>query len=85
MSDKTETQEESHNGLKFFGALITGALIGAGIGFLMASDENKNLREKIKEELKDFAGDIKDKVGEKISKHCPGCKCNEEHKNTETV
>lgn len=43
-------------------ALITGAVIGAGIGILFAPDKGENTRRKLKEGFDDAKHDLSDKV-----------------------
>ena len=45
-------------------ALLTGALIGAGIGILYAPDKGTKTREKIKDGFQDAKDDLKNKLDE---------------------
>jgi gas vesicle protein len=45
-------------------ALLTGALIGAGIGILYAPDKGSKTREKIKDGFQDAKDDLKNKLDE---------------------
>ena len=45
-------------------ALLTGALIGAGIGILYAPDKGTKTREKIKDGFQDAKDDLKTKLDE---------------------
>ncbi len=78
MSENTEhTKNESHDNGKIIGALLVGAVLGAGIGYLFSSEEGKEMRKKIVDEVKGFAGNMKEKLHEH---HCPGCNCEKEGK-----
>jgi gas vesicle protein len=63
MSDNKENNktEPEHNH-KVLGALLLGAAIGAGLGYLFASEEGKELRKKVVDKVKDFVDNIKEKV-----------------------
>lgn len=45
-------------------ALIAGAAIGVGAGILLAPEEGKEVRKKIKKSLNETANDLKQKIGE---------------------
>lgn len=45
-------------------ALLAGAIIGAGVGILLAPDKGSTTRSKIKGKLKDIEKDISDKYSE---------------------
>jgi len=80
MNDNGETNKsESGGGAKVVGALILGAAIGAGLGYLFASEEGKELRKKVVDKVKDFVDTMKEKAEEH---HCPNCNCNKEEKTT---
>jgi gas vesicle protein len=71
MSDNSENKKtESHDAGKVIGALLLGAVVGAGIGYLLASDEGKEIRKKVVDGVKDFVDDMKEKVNSRgNSKH----------------
>jgi hypothetical protein len=63
MSDKTEkSKTESHDGAKVMGALLLGALIGAGIAYFLSSDEGKEMKKKVTDGVKDFVDNMKEKA-----------------------
>lgn len=62
MSDNQENnKQETDNSSKVIGALLLGAAIGAGLGYLFASDEGKEIRKKVVGKVKDFVDDLKEK------------------------
>ncbi|MGP8214440.1 MAG: YtxH domain-containing protein [Bacteroidia bacterium] len=73
MSD-TETQNTGNTG-KVFGALLVGAIVGAGLGMLFAPEPGSETQKKVIDELKEALNSLKDKI---VSHHCPGCTCKKE-------
>lgn len=62
MSDNKENKTETEHNHKVLGALLLGAAIGAGLGYLFASEEGKEIRKKVVDKVKDFVDNIKEKV-----------------------
>lgn len=83
MSDKAENNKtESHDGGgKVMGALLLGAVIGAGLGYFFASDEGKEIRKKVADSVKDFVDDLKEKAAPFYSSGGDG----KQEKTTENV
>ncbi len=60
-NNKTETDHNS----KVLGALLLGAAIGAGLGYLFASEEGKEIRKKVVDKVKNFVDSMQEKEEEK--------------------
>lgn len=56
--------EDSMGTVKVITALAVGALIGAGIGILLAPDKGSRTRRRIMNSAQDLADDLKDKISD---------------------
>lgn len=54
--------------LALVGGAVAGAAIGVAIGMLLAPDKGEHTRDRVKEKLQDFEGDLMDKVDEILDK-----------------